>query len=476
MLEYLAIPCVLGALALVPKRNNDRVTIEKIFKNVGYGIPRKGSPGEMDYPRYRGKEVVYEFYICSECNKEPKPKCYKLKHKIIGEERIGMEFKFSIPYGLPGTNMKNMEKNTNIFTDGLKKPVKLEFSYGLLRIKVYDRGVPSFVPYEVLRKEPNKWVAPLGVGLDGTVWRDFDAIPHMIIAGTTRFGKTVALKLLMTYLIENHPDDVELYVIDLKGGLEFSRYRNLKQMKGFARNVKEAFDLLFSLVNTIPELTLEEGPGKKKKKVKVKVPLGQMIRDYEMFDKNMWSNIVDTPIKKRRFVIVDEAAQFSAEKWMPDDVKNDMGACQSYLSEIARLGGALGYRLIFCTQYPTSDTLPRQIKMNSDVKMTFRLSTGYASEVAIDERGAEELSTVQKGRALYKTHEVEEMQVPFISDDEMYSKLNKYQQVTIWEGEASNVIDVDEKENGEGREDPPNDSNVGVCKPEPITRNSRIEI
>ena len=112
--------------------------------------------------------------------------------------------------------------------------------------------------------------------------------------------------------------------------------------------------------------------------------------------------------------------------------------------------------------------------MNSDVKMTFRLSTGYGSEVAIDERGAEELPTDLKGRALYKTHETEPMQVPFISDKEMYNRLNKYQKVVIWEGEASNV--VDEQKDGENRKDTPNHSNVGVRKSEPITRNSRIEI
>lgn len=347
MLEFLAIPCLLGALALVPKGNNDRKTIEKIFKNVGYGIPRKGTPGDVDYPRYRGKEGVYESYECTVCYKKPTKECKKEGHKIVGVEKIGMEYKFSVPKGLPGTNMKNMETNTNVFSDGLKKPVRFSFRNGLLHLKVYDRDVPKFVPYNVLVKEPDKWMAPIGIGLDGTVWRDFDAIPHMIISGTTRFGKTVAIKLLMTYLIENHPEDVELYVIDLKGGLEFGRYKNLKQMHGFARNVDEAFNLLFKLANSVPEITV----GKGKFKEKIQLPMGEMIKEYEVFSKNMWSNIVDTPIKKRKFVIVDEAAQLSPEKWMPDKTKDDMGACQSYLSEIARLGGALGYRLIFCTQY-----------------------------------------------------------------------------------------------------------------------------
>lgn len=61
------------------------------------------------------------------------------------------------------------------------------------------------------------------------------------------------------------------------------------------------------------------------------------------------------------------------------------------LSHIARIGGALGFRLIFCTQYPTGDTLPRQVKQNSDAKLGFRLPTQTASSVVIDEPGLESI-------------------------------------------------------------------------------------
>src|SRR5690606_32434269 len=98
--------------------------------------------------------------------------------------------------------------------------------------------------------------------------------------------------------------------------------------------------------------------------------------------------------------------------------------CQNALSEIARIGGALGYRLIFATQYPTADTLPRQIKQNADAKISFRLPTEVASRVALDEQGAEKLGV--PGRAIYRTYEKYVVQVPFVSDKDIIERLGKY--------------------------------------------------
>ncbi|MEM5591955.1 hypothetical protein AAHH67_09825 [Niallia circulans] len=122
------------------------------------------------------------------------------------------------------------------------------------------------------------------------------------------------------------------------------------------------------------------------------------------------------------------------------------------LSEVARVAGALGYRLIYATQYPTADTLPRQIKQNADAKISFRLPSGYASKVAIDDVGAEELPSNIKGRAIFKTHELRELQAPFISHEEMWQRLEKYQEAQVLEVKPNDIIEYREKEN-ETRED-----------------------
>ncbi len=390
MLEFLAFPLAIFAIATIPSAGpNDKKKIKEIFENVGYGIKKKD---QFITPKFINK--------------------YPIKD---GEETIGVRYSYSVPRGLPATKMKKFEEEMNIFSDGLQKPVIIEFKQ-FLNIKVYDKEIPAMFPYADV---PDKrgWVIPLGKSLEGFVWHNFDHTPHMTAAGTTRFGKTVFLKMLMTYLIEHHPNDVEFYIIDLKGGLEFGPYKNLEQVKGVASDAYEAAEMLEKIM------------GKEVKK------------DYTTFKKNYWTNIVDTSLNKRKFIIVDEAAQLAPEKWMSKNEKALLGYCQHALGEIARVAGALGYRLIYATQYPTADTLPRQIKQNSDAKITFRLPSGYASQVAIDDKGAEELPSNIKGRALFKTHEIKELQVPYISNEEMWERLGKYQIPIPLEGEVTNVVE-----------------------------------
>lgn len=225
------------------------------------------------------------------------------------------------------------------------------------------------------------------------------------------------LKNMMTYLIEHHPEDVEFLILDMKGGLEFGRYRNLKQVIEVSSNPFEAFEAL-RIVQTFMEQRMRE------------------------FRQNGWSNIVDTPITKRLFIIVDEGAQLAPDKFMTKEQKDMLTACQHILGEVARIGGALGLRLIFCTQYPTSDTLPRQIKQNADLKVTFRLPAGYASMVAIDDYGAEELPSDIKGRAIIKTHEKKIVQVPYITDDEMMKRLEVYRIAKVRKTHRKTVEDA----------------------------------
>jgi S-DNA-T family DNA segregation ATPase FtsK/SpoIIIE len=385
MFEWAILPALMVGAAFIPKgKVNDKKKIRTIFENTRYGIPNK--KGELQTPKYKKKFPIME-----------------------GESEIGMRYLYMIPLGLPATKIADMEKSVGFFTDGLNRPVIVEFRKVMkddprkyLTISVFNKDIPSLYPYKKV-PDTEGWLIPLGRTLETTIWHDFEKIPHMTVAGTTRFGKTVFLKVLVTYLIEHHADDVEFFIIDLKGGLEFGRYEKLKQVKGVASNPLETFHLLQQLQKQLQE-------------------------DYKLFKSKYWTNVANTPIKKRRFIIVDEAAQLAPEKWMKKEEKDLLGACQWLLGEITRIGGGLGYREVYCTQYPTSDTLPRSIKQNSDGKITFRLPSGYASEVAIDERGAENLPSDIKGRGLYKTHELKEMQVPLLEDKEMWERLSCYEE------------------------------------------------
>jgi S-DNA-T family DNA segregation ATPase FtsK/SpoIIIE len=406
MIEWLALPAAAAVVAFLPGKMDDKQKINIIFENIGLGIKKKD--GSLDKPKFKKKEPIMD-----------------------GSDQVGMMYLYSIPLGLPASKTAKMEQDIKIFSDGLKKPVIIEYKRHpedlkkpgdfFLQFHVFHQGLPDLFKYEQVPKNEKEWVIPLGKGLKGILWHNFDHVPHMTVAGTTRFGKTVFLRMLITYLIECHGDNAEIFIIDLKGGLEFGRYECIRQIKRVASDPAEAAELLAELDTEIQD------------------------KDYIYFRKNNLSNIVDTSIKRRRFIIVDEAAQLAPDRSTPKKYAKLLEYCQHRLSEISRVSGALGYRLIYATQYPTADTLPRQIKMNSDAKITYRLPSGYASQVAIDDTGAEELPSNIKGRALFKTHEVTEVQTPFLTHKEMWELLEKYQEPKISEGEAENVINTVEE-------------------------------
>ncbi|MFD1018665.1 FtsK/SpoIIIE domain-containing protein [Thalassobacillus hwangdonensis] len=338
--------------------DSDKRKIKKVFANVRYGV------------------------------KDYQPKLLRTIRKTTFAEYV-----YNVPYGLIDD-----PKLEPILTKTLDKPVHVYFD-GKLHVRVYTSTLPTSVPYATIPKLAESWAAPIGITGEGYVYHDFDKRPHMSIAGMTRYGKSVMLKTIMTSLIEKNPEDVRIYIIDMKGGLEFGEYEALKQVVRVASNTEEAKECLDEVA-------------------------AELRKDMIDFRRKGYNNVINSPIKKRTFVLVDEGAQLAPETHHNKKEKRKLASCHSALSEITRIGGALGYRLIFGTQYPTADTLPRQVKQNCDGAISFRLPTDTASQVAIDQNGAEKLAV--PGRALYRTDKVVELQAPLIDDAEMWNRLKRY--------------------------------------------------
>ncbi|MCV9886223.1 FtsK/SpoIIIE domain-containing protein [Metabacillus halosaccharovorans] len=262
----------------------------------------------------------------------------------------------------------------------IRKEVEIEFD-GMIMFRVYNEPLPTMVPFEnELIRKCTGWEVPVGEGRRGFLKHNFEKKAHIIVAGTTDFGKSNWVNVTINTLIKNKPNDVSFTLIDLKGGLEFSRYKNLKQVKGFATNVEEARDELQNAVNEMDQVTeylLEKG----------------------------FSNVKDAGFKDRHFIVIDEAADMAEDK-----------ECQRLLKDIARKGRASGLRLIYTTQYPTTETISSQVKRNCIGRLSFVLDTTTASNVVLDQGGAEQLPIIQ-GRALYKDIKLIEVQTPYIKND-----------------------------------------------------------
>ncbi|MCQ6529794.1 FtsK/SpoIIIE domain-containing protein [Bacillus mycoides] len=373
--------------------------IPATFITVAYFYKSKGMSDK--------KKIATFFEIAKICVQHKGELKYPIFIKEI-EDDISMNYVYKLPLGVPSQLIK---KFAEVLEEGLYKPVKISFHQRKLHIRVFKQQIPEMWNWSRNLLKEHTWRVMMGKALDKHVYHDFEKTPHMCVAGMTRFGKTVFLKNVMTSLILQQPQYVNFFIIDLKEGLEFSPYKELAQVVEVAENPEQALEMLA--------------------KVREK-----MVKQIEVMKKSYFTNIIDTSIKERCFIVVDEGANLCPTQGLPKKQRDLLFMCQEMLSEIARIGGGLGFRLIFCTQYPTSDTLPRQIKQNADAKLGFRLPTAVASQVALDEPGLEDLPSLP-GRALFKTDRTEEIQVPYLKDTDMWKLPKQYK--VVKQSEASNT-------------------------------------
>jgi S-DNA-T family DNA segregation ATPase FtsK/SpoIIIE len=119
-----------------------------------------------------------------------------------------------------------------------------------------------------------------------------------------------------------------------------------------------------------------------------------------------------------------------------------------------------------CSQYPTGDILPRQVKQNSDARLSFRLPTSTASGVILDETGAEDLPYKVEGRGIYKTDGKALIQVPYLSNEEIDKLIQPFIQEELAYG------DTNGEEEKEGLRDTADTGSLRNGEPVPTSRDS----
>lgn len=307
-------------------------------------------------------------------------------------------------------DLKSLQLDANIienlktlWTNKLTEKKELELSFdGLLTLRVYDEPMPTHVPFQA----GERWSVPVGVTREKNEFKfhDFENIPHMVLGGATRYGKSNFINSMITSLLMSQPEHVNLYLIDLKGGVELCDYEHIKQTVSIAYEPHEALETLQLAYDQMRKIqTRMRFLGKK--------------------------NVQEAGIKERYFIIIDEVGELNPAEAVTREEKKLKQECQTLMSQIARLGAGLGFRQILATQYPTGDVIPRQCKQNSDAKLSFRVQSAVASRVVLDEVGAELLPQI-KGRAIYQTADKREiLQTPLITSQIIQETITPYIEV-----------------------------------------------
>ncbi|RFU71010.1 cell division protein FtsK [Peribacillus saganii] len=363
---------------------NDGRKIARICSNAGLSVKEQGKAQTMQLLRKSKRDWGMEYAY-----RIPLGLSFSDFQRRVENIEDGLNGKSYVDVKSFLQAFKTLKLGPNILRDikGLltekkaaRKEVELSYN-GLLIVKVYDTPMTDKFDYDRGMLDKLKgWEIPAGTTRTQIIKHDFEKHCHLIVAGMTDYGKSVFLKNIITTLVAKQTKNVKFFLIDLKGGLAFNRFRSLEQVQGIAKKPDEALEML-----TLAQAKMEERI------------------DYLL--RNDFEDIKEAGFPDRYFVVIDEAADISDDK-----------ACQAIIKDIARRGRGAGFRLIYATQYPTNETLSPQVRQNCSARICFRLGTGVASRAVLDEEGAEKLPLI-KGRAIYKTDRTTIVQTPLIENE-----------------------------------------------------------
>lgn len=264
--------------------------------------------------------------------------------------------------------------------------------------------VPFRELWEQAKTSPTKLLdIPLGKAVNGSV-RSFDLarMPHLLVAGSTGSGKSVAVNgIIASILMKAGPDQVKFMMIDPKM-VELSVY------------------------NDIPHLLIPVVTNPRKAARALQKVVDEMEKRYELFSHLGVRNLEGYNVK------VTEFNRHSEEKQIPlplivvivDELADLMMVASKEVEDaIIRLGQkarAAGIHMILATQRPSVDVISGLIKANVPSRIAFAVSSGTDSRTILDENGAEKL--LGRGDMLFKpideNHPVR-LQGSFISDDDV---------------------------------------------------------
>jgi len=265
------------------------------------------------------------------------------------------------------------------------------------RATVYLREI---LESEQFAASKTKLTLPLGRDVSGKpVVADLEDMPHLLVAGATGSGKSVAINSFLTaFLYQNSPKDLKMILIDPKR-VELTSY------------------------NSIPHLLTPVIQDPEKAAISLRWAVSEMTRRYAELSAHRVRNIFefndlpDVNNLPRIVIVIDELADLM----MVAGKEVEASICR-----IAQLARAVGIHLIIATQRPSVNVITGLIKANIPARISFSVSSQIDSRTILDGMGAEDL--LGKGDMLYLASgrsKPTRVQGTFISTEEIERVTNR---------------------------------------------------
>ena len=260
----------------------------------------------------------------------------------------------------------------------------------------------------------------LGKNISGVpVVTDLDKMPHLLVAGTTGSGKSVALNaMILSLLYKSTASEVRMIMIDPKM-LELSVYEGIPNLLSpVVTDMKEAANALRWCVaemerryKLMAKLGVRNISGYNRK-VTEAIDKGQPISDpfyIPLTDEEEIPYLEKLPFI---VVVIDELA---------DMMMTTGKKVEELIARLAQKARAAGIHLILATQRPSVDVITGLIKANIPCRIAFQVSSKVDSRTIIDQMGAEQL--LGHGDMLFLpagTSNPERIHGAFVSDVEVH--------------------------------------------------------
>lgn len=289
--------------------------------------------------------------------------------------------------------------------------------------------------------EAEGWTIPIALGLDlegRAVVADLAKMPHLLIAGATGTGKSVAINAIITSLIYNYQrrEDLRLLMVDPKM-VELSMYNALPHLRHkVVTNNSDAATVLKWAVNEMERryLLLQTNGARNLADFNRKLAEGKPLKPIPRPKSTLTSISAEAESSAPEapepetytegklpliVILVDELA---------DLMMTVQGEVETPLARLAQKARAIGIHLILATQRPSVNVITGLIKANFPSRIAFRVASKVDSRTILDQNGAEAL--LGNGDMLFLPpgrNEPMRIQGAFISTDETERIMDWYQ-------------------------------------------------
>jgi S-DNA-T family DNA segregation ATPase FtsK/SpoIIIE len=249
---------------------------------------------------------------------------------------------------------------------------------------------------------------PLAMGKDingRIVTADLSTMPHVLIAGSTGSGKSVAINaMIMSILFKTTPEQVRMILVDPKR-VELGMYEGIPHL--FTPIITEPKLAANALRNAVREMER-----------RLKLLASRSVRNIDQYNKlfeantpSMFEDAEEQTPLPYIVIIIDELA---------DLMMLDRANVEEAITRLAQMARAVGIHLVLATQRPSVDVITGLIKANVPTRISFRLATKVDSRTILDNNGAEAL--LGRGDMLFLppgTSRLQRVHAPFVTETEI---------------------------------------------------------